>query len=149
MFILGTILLMPLLRLTRVYQLTSMADVLTFRFRSPWVGTCVTLAILTNQDTDFARGIEDDVRDLIVQSDTLSADSEAAKSLILGTVLEGIRYVHQNRERQRQFVEHLTAMMLCGLGATHQEATDLVHRTSIHIRGLALDNVEWWKDPWT
>lgn len=45
MFILGTILLMPLLRLTRVYQLTSMADVLTFRFRSPWVGTCVTLAM--------------------------------------------------------------------------------------------------------
>ncbi len=45
MFILGTILLMPLLRLTRVYQLTSMADVLTFRFRSPLVGTCVTVAM--------------------------------------------------------------------------------------------------------
>ena len=45
MFVLAAVLLMPLLRLCRVYQLSSMADVLTFRYRSPWVGAAVTLAM--------------------------------------------------------------------------------------------------------
>lgn len=45
MFSLATLLLMPLLRLCRVYQLASLADVLTFRFRSPWIGAAVTIAM--------------------------------------------------------------------------------------------------------
>ncbi|QIB64867.1 ATP-binding protein [Kineobactrum salinum] len=45
MFLIATLLLLPLLRLCRVYQLASMADVLTFRFRSHWVGAAVTLAM--------------------------------------------------------------------------------------------------------
>jgi len=45
MFILAALLLMPLLRLCRVYQLASLADVLTFRFRSPWVGAAITVAM--------------------------------------------------------------------------------------------------------
>lgn len=44
-FVLATLLLLPLLRLCRVYQLASLADVLTFRFRSSWVGTAATLAM--------------------------------------------------------------------------------------------------------
>lgn len=45
MFVVAALLLMPLLRLCRVYQLASLADVLTFRFRSPWVGAAVTVAM--------------------------------------------------------------------------------------------------------
>jgi PAS domain S-box-containing protein len=45
MFVLAAVLLMPLLRLCRVYQLASLADVLTFRFRSPWVGAAVTISM--------------------------------------------------------------------------------------------------------
>ncbi|MFV0278750.1 MAG: histidine kinase dimerization/phospho-acceptor domain-containing protein, partial [Parahaliea sp.] len=45
MFLFGTFLLLPLLRLCRVYQLSSLADVLTFRFRSQWVGTAVSVAM--------------------------------------------------------------------------------------------------------
>jgi|AntAceMinimDraft_11_1070367.scaffolds.fasta_scaffold00227_16 PAS domain S-box-containing protein len=45
MFVVAPLLLMPLLRLCRVYQLASIADVLTFRFRSPWVGATVTIAM--------------------------------------------------------------------------------------------------------
>ena len=45
MFVMATLLLLPLLRLCRVYQLASLADVLTFRFRSPWVGAAITLAM--------------------------------------------------------------------------------------------------------
>jgi PAS domain S-box-containing protein len=45
MFLLSVLLLRPLLRLCRVHHLASLADVLTFRFRSPWVGAAVTLAM--------------------------------------------------------------------------------------------------------
>src|SRR5210317_131220 len=45
MFVMATVLLLPLLRLCRVYQLSSLADVLSFRFRSSWVGAATTLAM--------------------------------------------------------------------------------------------------------
>jgi PAS domain S-box-containing protein len=45
MFVFAALLLLPLLRLCRVYQLASLADVLTFRFRSPLVGASATLAM--------------------------------------------------------------------------------------------------------
>ncbi|MFV8819588.1 ATP-binding protein [Haliea sp. E17] len=45
LFVFSTLLLMPLLRLSRVYQLASLADLLTFRFRSARVGAAVTVAM--------------------------------------------------------------------------------------------------------
>lgn len=45
-FLLSPLLLRPLLRLTRTYQLSSLADVMAFRYRSPWSGTATTLVIL-------------------------------------------------------------------------------------------------------
>ena len=45
MFVMATLLMFPLLRLCRVYQLSSLADVLTFRFRSQWVGAAITIAM--------------------------------------------------------------------------------------------------------
>lgn len=45
MFVLAALLLMPLLRLCRIYQLSSLADVLAFRFRSPRVGAAITVAM--------------------------------------------------------------------------------------------------------
>lgn len=45
MFLLAALLLVPLLRLTRVYQLASLADLLTFRFRSPRLGAAITIAM--------------------------------------------------------------------------------------------------------
>ena len=45
MFMLAALLLLPVLRLCRVYQLASLADVLTFRFRSPGIGATITLAM--------------------------------------------------------------------------------------------------------
>ncbi|MCB1843658.1 MAG: PAS domain S-box protein, partial [Halioglobus sp.] len=45
MFVMATLLLVPLLRLCRVYQLSSLADLLAFRFRSPWVGAAITVAM--------------------------------------------------------------------------------------------------------
>jgi signal transduction histidine kinase/Na+/proline symporter len=45
-FLLSPLLLRPLLELTRTYQLSSLADLVAFRYRSPWAGTVSTLVIL-------------------------------------------------------------------------------------------------------
>ncbi len=45
-FLLSPLLLRPLLELTRTYQLSSLADLMAFRYRSPWAGTITTLVIL-------------------------------------------------------------------------------------------------------
>ena len=45
-FLFSPLLLRPILELTRTYQLSSLADLLAFRYRSPWAGTATTLVIL-------------------------------------------------------------------------------------------------------
>ncbi len=45
-FLLSPLLLRPLLELTRTYQLSSLADLMAFRYRSPWAGTATTFVIL-------------------------------------------------------------------------------------------------------
>ncbi|PPE73831.1 histidine kinase [Solimonas fluminis] len=45
-FLLAPVLLQPLLRLVRDYQLTSLADLFAFRYPSRWTGTLVTLFML-------------------------------------------------------------------------------------------------------
>ena len=45
-FLFAPLLLLPLLRICRLYQLSSLADLLTFRFRSQWAGCAVTLFML-------------------------------------------------------------------------------------------------------
>lgn len=45
-FMLTPVLLMPILRITRTYQLSSLADLFAFRFRSGRVGVLTTLALL-------------------------------------------------------------------------------------------------------
>ncbi|HHX35137.1 MAG TPA: ATPase, partial [Gammaproteobacteria bacterium] len=45
-FLLAPVLLYPILHLTRTYQLSSLADLLAFRFRSTWVGAITTIGML-------------------------------------------------------------------------------------------------------
>ena len=45
-FVLAPVLLVPILRITRTYQLSSLADLFAFRFRSRWIGSLVTLFML-------------------------------------------------------------------------------------------------------
>src|SRR6478735_1497327 len=46
LFVFAPLILMPIFRLTRTYQLHSLADLLVFRFRSPFVGVLATLFML-------------------------------------------------------------------------------------------------------
>lgn len=45
-FLLAPVLLNPILRLTRTYQLSSLADLFAFRFRSSWAGALTTIFML-------------------------------------------------------------------------------------------------------
>lgn len=45
-FMLAPVLLYPILRITRTYQLSSLADLFAFRFRSTWAGALTTLFML-------------------------------------------------------------------------------------------------------
>ncbi|SER98218.1 MULTISPECIES: sensor histidine kinase [Halopseudomonas] len=45
-FLLAPVLLNPILRITRTYQLSSLADLFAFRFRSTWAGTLTTIFML-------------------------------------------------------------------------------------------------------
>ena len=45
-FLLAPVLLYPILRITRTYQLSSLADLFAFRFRSSWAGALSTLFML-------------------------------------------------------------------------------------------------------
>ena len=45
-FLFSPLLLKPILELTRSHQLSSLADLMAFRYRSPWAGTITTLVIL-------------------------------------------------------------------------------------------------------
>lgn len=45
-FLFSPLLLKPLLELTKTYQLSSLADLVAFRYRSPWAGTAATLVTL-------------------------------------------------------------------------------------------------------
>ena len=45
-FLLAPVLLYPILRITRTYQLSSLADLFAFRFRSSWAGALTTLFML-------------------------------------------------------------------------------------------------------
>ena len=44
-FLFAPVLLQPILQITRTWQLSSLADVFAFRFRSPWAGTLTTMAL--------------------------------------------------------------------------------------------------------
>jgi Na+/proline symporter/signal transduction histidine kinase len=46
-FLLAPVLLYPILRITRTYQLSSLADLFAFRFRSTWAGALTTVFMLT------------------------------------------------------------------------------------------------------
>lgn len=46
LFLFAPLLIAPLARLCRLYQLHSLADLLAFRFRSRWIGMAVTLGLL-------------------------------------------------------------------------------------------------------
>ncbi|WP_249975230.1 ATP-binding protein [Vreelandella olivaria] len=123
-FLLAPVLLVPIQRITRTYQLSSLADLFAFRFRSRWVGTLVTLLSL------FAvlplLGIQVQTLSDAVHLLTGSRFSAAVALLFCGViaafaVLFGARHSHHNRHDTLLSVLALESviklMAMLGLGA--------------------------------
>ncbi|MDD9960175.1 MAG: ATP-binding protein [Gammaproteobacteria bacterium] len=73
-FLFSPLLLKPLLELTRTYQLSSLADLMAFRYRSPWAGTITTIVILVGVIPLIALQI----RAVADTADIISAESAQA-----------------------------------------------------------------------
>jgi len=79
-FLFSPLLLKPLLDLTRTYQLSSLADLMAFRYRSPWAGTVTTLVTLIGVTPLIALQI----RAVADTADLLLSPEASKRSLAIG-----------------------------------------------------------------
>ncbi len=75
-------------------------------------------------------------------------DVATASSLVLGTMLAAMRSLSRPGMRRRHFVEELTVMILCGVGADQERCKEVVQNRIKHLRTCGPGHIPWWKDPW-
>ncbi|MCB1724405.1 MAG: PAS domain S-box protein [Chromatiaceae bacterium] len=105
-FVLSPVLLQPILRVSRDYQLTSLADLLAFRYRSQAAGVLVTLFMLLGTMPYIALQIRAVTESLQVLSNEVPSNTIAlvfCATLILFGVLFGTRHISP-REKHRGLV---------------------------------------------
>ncbi|MES9863876.1 MAG: ATP-binding protein [Candidatus Thiodiazotropha sp. LLP2] len=126
-FALTPILFQPILRLTREYQLTSLADLFAFRYRSQLAGILVTLFMLLGTLPYIALQIKAVTDSLQVASQTVAPRILAfifCATLVVFAILFGARH-STSREKHRGLVlaiafesmVKLVAMLVIGLTA--------------------------------
>jgi Na+/proline symporter/nitrogen-specific signal transduction histidine kinase len=126
-FALTPILFQPILRLTREYQLTSLADLFAFRYRSQLAGILVTLFMLVGTLPYIALQIRAVTDSLQVASQTVAPRIQAlifCSTLVVFAILFGARH-STSREKHRGLVlaiafesmVKLVAMLVIGLTA--------------------------------
>ncbi len=93
-FLLAPVLLHPVMRITRAYQLTSLADLFAFRYRSQWAGTLVTVlsaaAILSLLSLQIG-AVSTSVTILVPGADAGELSMLFSLAIVLFTVLFGAR----------------------------------------------------------
>ena len=105
-FMLAPIILAPILRLTQTYQLGSLADLLSFRFRSPVVGTVVTVTMLIGILPLLALQIQAVAESVHIMDQDISQDVLAflfVLMIILFAILFGARHI-SSREKHEGLV---------------------------------------------
>lgn len=105
-FVLSPVLLRPILRLSREYQLTSLADLMAFRYRSQLAGVLVTLFMLLGTMPYIALQIRAVSESLHVLSNEVPSNEIAlvfCATLTLFGVLFGTRHISP-REKHRGLV---------------------------------------------
>ncbi len=105
-FVLSPVLLKPILRLCREYQLTSLADLFAFRYRSQLAGVLVTLFVLLGTLPYIALQIRAVTESLYVLSNEVPPNTIAlifCATLILFGILFGTRHISP-REKHRGLV---------------------------------------------
>ncbi|MCY1279481.1 Adaptive-response sensory-kinase SasA [compost metagenome] len=105
-FLLAPVLLSPMLRITRSFQLSSLADLFAFRFRSTWAGALTTLFMLIAVLPMLAlqiQAVTDSVRLLTRQPDQPHAGLAFCVLISLVAILFGARRI-TTRERHEGLV---------------------------------------------
>ncbi|TBV11591.1 sensor histidine kinase [Stutzerimonas kirkiae] len=105
-FMLAPVLLYPVLRITRTYQLASLADLFAFRFRSTWSGALTTLVMLAGMLPLLALQIQ-----AVADTVGLLTETPRQKAVALGycllimlfTILFGARHI-ATREKHEGLV---------------------------------------------
>ncbi len=153
-FLLSPLLLRPILRLTREYQLTSLADLFAFRYRSQSAGVIVTLFMLLGSLPYIAlqfRAVTDSLQVLTQEKTPQPLALWFCIILILFAVLFGARHISPREKHHglvaaiafESFVK-LVALLIVGLFAVfgafsgfsgladwlqqHPEATEALYR---------------------
>ncbi|KPK37409.1 MAG: hypothetical protein AMJ69_11655 [Gammaproteobacteria bacterium SG8_47] len=161
-FILAPVLLLPILRLTRDYQLSSVADLFAFRYRSQLVGVFVTLFMLAGTLPYIALQIRAVTESMRVLSQEV-APSELALifcvTLTLFAILFGARHISAREKHEGLVVAiafeslvKLTAMLAVGafavfgvFGGIH----DLNNWLSQHPEAVEALYAPMHEGPWT
>ncbi|MDP3537033.1 MAG: ATP-binding protein [Halomonas sp.] len=123
-FLLAPVLLVPIQRITRTYQLSSLADLFAFRFRSRWVGTVVTLLSLLAVMPLLGIQVQtlSDTIHLLTDSRFSAAVALLFCAVIAGcAVLFGARHSHRHRHDTLlsviAFESIIKLLAMLGLGA--------------------------------
>lgn len=126
-FILSPILLKPMLRLTREYQLSSLADLFAFRYHSQAAGVLVTLFMLLGTLPYIAlqiRAVSESAQVLTQQHTPVPLALAFCLTLILFAVLFGARHISARENHEGLVVAiafesliKLTALLAVGLFA--------------------------------
>ncbi|MGC4007791.1 MAG: ATP-binding protein [Pseudomonas sp.] len=123
-FLLAPVLLYPILRITRAYQLSSLADLFAFRFRSTWAGALTTLFMLIAVLPMLAlqiQAVTDSISILTRESEPNRAALAFCALITLFAILFGARHI-ATRERHEGLVmaiafESLVKLVaLCSIG---------------------------------
>ncbi|SDI09092.1 sensor histidine kinase [Pseudomonas panipatensis] len=105
-FLLAPVLLHPILRITRAYQLSSLADLFAFRFRSTWAGALTTLFMLIGVLPMLAlqiQAVTDSVSILTREAEPNSTALAFCALITLFAILFGARHI-ATRERHEGLV---------------------------------------------
>lgn len=102
-FLLAPVLLNPILRITRTYQLSSLADLFAFRFRSTWAGTLTTLLMLIGVLPLLALQIQAVADSVLILTHDPGQDSVAFGFCLLITlfaILFGARHISAREKHE-------------------------------------------------
>lgn len=102
-FMLTPVLLMPILRLTREYQLTSLADLFAFRYRSQATGVLVTLFMLVGILPYISlqiRAVTESVRVLTQEATPSVLALGFCVTLVLFAILFGARHISPREKHE-------------------------------------------------
>ena len=118
-FLLAPVLLQPILRITRTYQLSSLADLFAFRFRSSWAGGLTTLFMLIGILPLLAlqiQAVTDAIGILTREPPHARVALSYCALIILFTILFGARHI-ATREKHEGLVFAMAFESVVKLGA--------------------------------